>query len=275
MEKRKRKEKRRKEIETLGDAAPPPKQQRTLENTREADDTMVQPQDEEVKEDTAVDEFADYFANKTTPKLLVTTSPKTHRRARETGPFIKDLVSIFPNMTYRKRKNFTLKEIVQYCKQEGYTDVIVINEDHKQANSLLLCHLPDGPTALFKLSSIILQQHIHNHAKATDHFPELILNNFGTRLGHSIGRMLAALLPQAPEFVGRRVMTFHNQRDFIFFRQHRYIFDDPKKARLQEIGPRFTLKLKYLQHGTFDSKFGEYEWLPKKELITSRRRFFL
>ena len=29
-------------------------------------------------------------------------------------------------------------------------------------------------------------------------------------------------------------MTFHNQRDFIFFRQHRYVFsDDGKKARLQ------------------------------------------
>jgi len=87
--------------------------------------------------------------------------------------------------------------------------------------------------------------------------------------------MFSALLPPCPEFVGRRVMTFHNQRDFIFFRQHRYIFDSTEKARLQEIGPRFTLKLKHLQHGTFDSQFGEYEWVPKKDLQTSRRRFFL
>eukprot|EP01126_Amoeba_proteus_P006226 TRINITY_DN1216_c0_g1_i7.p1 TRINITY_DN1216_c0_g1~~TRINITY_DN1216_c0_g1_i7.p1 ORF type:complete len:120 (+),score=24.64 TRINITY_DN1216_c0_g1_i7:655-1014(+) len=116
---------------------------------------------------------------------------------------------------------------------------------------------------------------VWNKATPTDHQPELILNNFNTRLGHTIARMFASLLPQDPEFVGRRVITFHNQRDFIFFRQHRYIFDDVKNARLQEIGPRFTLKLKYLQHGTLDTKFAEYEWIAKPELVTSRRRFFL
>lgn len=39
--------------------------------------------------------------------------------------------------------------------------------------------------------------------------------------GTQVGRMFAALFPQSPEFVGRQVVTFHNQRDFIFFRQHR------------------------------------------------------
>lgn len=32
---------------------------------------------------------------------------------------------------------------------------------------------------------------------------------------------------------------------------------------IQELGPRFTLKLRSLQKGTFDSKFGEYEWIHK------------
>jgi len=32
---------------------------------------------------------------------------------------------------------------------------------------------------------------------------------------------------------------------------------------IQELGPRFTLKLRSLQKGTFDSKFGEYEWVHK------------
>jgi ribosome production factor 1 len=47
------------------------------------------------------------------------------------------------------------------------------------------------------------------------------------------------------------------------------------QARMQELGPRFTLKLLSLQKGTFDSKFGEYEWVHKKEMDTSRRRFHL
>jgi hypothetical protein len=108
--------------------------------------------------------------------------------------------------------------------------------------------------------------------------------------------MLASLLPQTPQFRGRRVVTMHNQRDFIFFRHHRYVFeqgahvrpahgghlagaeappaaaaagrkgrkegrkkqaadgaaarqaDGPVGARLQELGPRFTLKLQVRRH---------------------------
>ena len=68
---------------------------------------------------------------------------------------------------------------------------------------------------------------------------------------------------QEPNFHGRRVVTLHNQRDFIFFRQHRYIFDDVETARLQECGPRFTLKMKSLQSGLPDAKHGEFEFIPK------------
>ena len=34
--------------------------------------------------------------------------------------------------------------------------------------------------------------------------------------------MLACLFPHDPNFKGRRVVTFHNQRDYIFFRHHRF-----------------------------------------------------
>lgn len=90
-----------------------------------------------------------------------------------------------------------------------------------------------------------------------------------------VGRVLSALFPHDPNFHGRRVITFHNQRDYIFFRHHRYVFDSREKARLQELGPRFTLKLQSLQKGTFDTKFGEYIWKHKVDMDTSRRRFFL
>ena len=138
-----------------------------------------------------------------------------------------------------------------------------------------MIHLPDGPTFTYKLSSIIPSKEISGHGRTTAHKPELILNNFNTRLGHTIGRSFASLFPHVPEFNGRQVCTFHNQRDFIFFRRHRYIFDDEgKKCDLQELGPRFTLKLRSLQKGTFDTKYGEYEWkfkvflFPKKALLT-------
>lgn len=72
---------------------------------------------------------------------------------------------------------------------------------------------------------------LQNVGESTEHFPEVILNNFNTRLGHTIARMFASLFPYDPMFKGRRVVTFHNQRDYIFFRHHRYslCFDLSKK----------------------------------------------
>jgi len=64
----------------------------------------------------------------------------------------------------------------------------------------------------------------------TQCYPEVVLNNFTTRLGHTIARMLAVLFPHDPQFRARRVVTFHNQRDYIFFRQHRYVITYPEKV---------------------------------------------
>ena len=56
------------------------------------------------------------------------------------------------------------------------------------------------------------------HGRAARAKPELVLNNFDTRLGHRLGRMFASLFHQDPSFRSRQVATLHNQRDFIFFR---------------------------------------------------------
>lgn len=132
------------------------------------------------------------------------------------------------------------------------------------------------------------------------------------------------------------MVTFHNQRDFIFVRHHRYIYKQEEdtnlsnqrvalevkqastskknsknhesnmkkernlanrnkdleeeeggekkpsiamktRARLQELGPRFTIKMKWLQEGLLDTQFGEYEWIHGKraQMKTARKRFYL
>ncbi|ORX89185.1 Brix-domain-containing protein, partial [Basidiobolus meristosporus CBS 931.73] len=239
---------------------------KTLENTREFDETIVE-NDEE-----AQDEFAQYFDGKA-PKMLITTSKRPSPGVYE---FAEELLSVFPNSEFVKRKSqFEIQDIVQFCINRDYTDVMIVNEDRKEPNAVTLVHLPNGPTAYFKLSSIVPGKRIQGHGRSSAHKPEIIMNNFNTRLGHTIGRMFTSLFPHVPEFQGRQVATFHNQRDFIFFRRHRYVFKSGKRADLQELGPRFTLKLKWLQKGLFDPKNGEYEWIFKPEMETSRRRFFL
>ncbi|EDO43977.1 predicted protein [Nematostella vectensis] len=272
-EKRERRKKRKREEQELGDEAPPKQVPRTIENTRVQDETMVDPLDEEVLQDESTDELSYYFKREVTPKVLITSSD---RPKHPTVQFMEELCRVIPNSEVRQRKGRDLKKIIPQAQAKGYTAMIIINEDHKKPNSIVVTHIPDGPTAHFKLSSVRLPKEIRGHGKMTSHKPELILNNFNTRLGHSVARVLAALFPYDPQFKGRQCVTFHNQRDFVFFRRHRYIFKNAKRVGLQELGPRFTLKLRSIQRGTFDSKFGEYEWIHKrKEMDTSRRKFFL
>lgn len=277
----------------LGQEPPEKKTPRTIENTREVDETVCKPDDEEFFAGNDADEFNEILKQERTPKILITTCRFNSSR----GPaFISELLSVIPNAHYYKRGTYDLKKIVEYAKKEDFTSIVVVHTNRREPDALLIMALPDGPTAHFKLSKLILRKDIKNHGNPTSHKPELVLTNFTTRLGHRVGRLIQSLFPQDPNFRGRRVVTFHNQRDFIFFRHHRYIFETkdskltdsegkkakdeniPKEkvvARLQECGPSFTLKLKSLQHGTFDTKGGEYEWVHKPEMDTSRRRFFL
>jgi len=270
MKERKSRQKMRK---TLGEDAVCVNKQITIDNRREKEDSMVEINDQEVMLEDQSDEFASYFTQEVEPKILLTTSDRPRSYLAK---FVKQLQESLPNCHVFYRRAIPVKSIVTQAIARGFTDIMVVNEDRKKPNGLLLCHLPEGPTAYFKISNVKVRSEIKNSTTPSEHKPEVILNNFGTRLGHRIGRMFSSLYPQKAEFEGRQVVTFHNQRDFIFFRHHRYIFKDAKKVGLQEIGPSFTLKLRSLQKGTFDSKFGEFEWLHNPhDMDTKRKKFYL
>ncbi|AAW42269.1 conserved hypothetical protein [Cryptococcus deneoformans JEC21] len=183
------------------------------------------------------------------PRILITTSPSP---CKQTYQFCDDLKNVFPGGEFFKRpkgRGFEIGRVSRWASKRGYRALIVVNEDHKIPNAITLINLPSGPTAYFKLSSITLSSNIYGHARPTPHSPELILNNFTTLLGNSVGRLFGSLFPPQPQFRGRQVVTLHNQRDFLFFRRHRYMFPSATSAKLQEIGPRFTLKLRWLRKG--------------------------
>ncbi|EQC35376.1 hypothetical protein SDRG_07088 [Saprolegnia diclina VS20] len=264
---------RKKEAEELGDKAPAKQEPRTIDNAREAEVTMIGGDDDEIAADDHDDEFARIFGNEETPKLMITTRPFP---SGDMYPFVQNLMEFIPNSFYYDRKTYDIKDICRFAGNKAFTHVCILSEKEKKVNGMVVSRLPHGPTAFFKISNVVLNKQIQNKAKRTSHQPELILNNFNTRLGHRIGRFLGSFFEHKPDFKGRQVVTFHNQRDFIFVRQHRYIFENGKKARLQEIGPRFTMKLRWLQEGTFDTKYGEYEWIHKQHAMdTSRRKFHL
>lgn len=314
----------------LGEEAPVKQQPRTIENARELDETKVQDRDDEVAADDEEDEFADELETGA-QRAVVTTSRRPSNRVYR---LLAELMECLPSATFYSRKSMDLKEVCRQAEQAGFGHVICLHEDKtfskgSAVNGLLWIKLPNGPTARFKVSNIKLRSKIPNAGRPTAHKPELITNNFTTRLGHRVERMLASLFPRQPQRRGRRVVTLHNQRDYIFLRHHRYVFEqrqdnkrghtlygqghlsegepEPRyrkgvqskkrrtaptgsskqqsrsslesmQVRLQELGPRMTLKLLSLQKGVFDPNHGEFEWVrpsDKHGPNASRRKFYL
>jgi hypothetical protein len=67
---------------------------------------------------------------------------------------------VLPCAEYYKRQGFPLKKIVAFASGRDFSDLLVFNEDRKEVNGLLHVHLPDGPTAHYRISSLVLGQDI-------------------------------------------------------------------------------------------------------------------
>ncbi|ODV59586.1 rRNA-binding ribosome biosynthesis protein RPF1 [Ascoidea rubescens DSM 1968] len=239
----------------------------TIESKRVFDETI----EKQVEKDNESKEFSSYYEEGFEPKILITSSPKPHK---DTYKFIEFFSELFNDITFTKRQSkYSIKEMAKMCIKRDFTYLIVVNEDDnkKKVNGITFIHLPEGPSFYFSLSSFVDGKKISGHGNATNHIPELILNNFQTNLGKKVGRLFQSLFPHTPEFEGRQVLTLHNQRDYIFFRRHRYLFKNEERVGLQELGPQFTLRLRRIQK---DIK-GDIEWEFKSSMDKDKRKFYL
>jgi len=245
--------------------------------------------------------FPTLFSNEEipVPKILLTTSLNStlHREAEL-------LCNFFPHSTYVPRSahryghKFSLREISKFATNRNYTSVVLLKEDSKKPTGLTIVHLPSGPTCHFSIANWVEGKKLPGHGNPTNHYPELILNNFKTPLGMLTAQLFLRLFPPAPELHGRQVVTLHNQRDYIFVRRHRYVFRDKReteksvvgpdgrtvegvegiRAGLQELGPRFTLKLRRVDKGI--GRAGSegddaVQWQWKAHMEKQRTRFNL
>lgn len=145
----------------------PKRTPRTIESTRVPNDDFVDINDQEVQIDESLDELSSYFNKEVVPKILITASHNPHTK---TIKFCRELRNVIPNSEFRFRKKASIKKMVNAAVDRGFTDIVIINEDWRKpskfiisnlANSnrisidaLLHIHLPDGPTAYYRLSSI-------------------------------------------------------------------------------------------------------------------------
>lgn len=284
------------EIEDAAPEAVEPPESRILEDREKEQSSKAESEETQSL-------FPTLSTTTSTPQILITTSRNCHIHKPA-----EELTHLFPNSTYIPRgrgSKFSIKEICNFAAsptapRDPFTHVIVVNEDRKLINALTIIVLPAGPTFHFSLTNYVPPQRIRGHGKPTSHTPELILNNFLTPLGRVTAGLFQSMFPRQPEFNGRQVVTLHNQRDYVFFRRHRYVFRDkrdsekpvgygledggkdggngskgdesiPIKVGLQELGPQFTLKLRRVERGVKEGV--EWEW--KGGMDKDRKKFQL
>jgi len=74
--------------------------------------------------------------------------------------FIKTMLGVVPELKYYKRRGVSLKKIIQFGIERDVTDVIVVNEKNSKVSEMIVCHLPKGPTAHFKISNVVMPDKI-------------------------------------------------------------------------------------------------------------------
>lgn len=205
------------------------------------------------------------------PKIVLTTSRDPSSRLKM---FASELRLIFPNTQRMNRGNYEMKELVHACRANDVTDFIIVHEHRGVPDTMIISHMPYGPTAYFNLSDVTMRHDMPNIGTMSEQYPHLIFHNFKTDLGQRVQKILQSLFP-VPKEKSNRVISFANNDDYISFRHHIYKKNGPEND-LTEVGPRFQMKLYEIKLGTLDTvDTSPSEWVLRPYMNTAGKRRFL
>jgi U3 small nucleolar ribonucleoprotein protein IMP4 len=190
-------------------------------------------------------------------KIMITTSRDPSFRQKM---IVKELRLIFPNSQRMNRGNYEMKQLLHACRANDVTDFVVVHEHRGVPDSVVVCHLPYGPSAYFTMTDVVMRHDVPDIGTMSEQYPHLIFHNFKTALGIRVSNILKYLFP-VPKVDSRRVITFANHDDYISFRHHTYKKINGKDIELSEVGPRFQLKLYEKKLGTLEhADAADTEW---------------
>lgn len=203
---------------------------------------------------------------------MITTSNDPSSRLTQ---FTKEMKLIFPGAERMNRGGHTQTELVDACRRNGVTDLVIFHETRGRPDGMIISHLPSGPTAHFVLSNVVAR---HDITEGVDIMstvsPHLIFHNFNSALGKRTSNILKYLFP-VPKDSSQRVMTFANDNDFISFRHHVWEKQGHKDISLTEVGPRFEMRLFKITLGTLDMTHADNEYTLRNFTNTGRKRSVL
>ena len=145
------------------------------------------------------------------PKVLITSS---HDPSSKLTQFLKEVKLLLPNSHRMNRGGHTINEIVETCRADGFSDLVILQEHRGIPDGLIISHMPYGPTAYFGLHNVVMRHDIPQAAHVSEAAPHIILHNLSTKIGERIGIILKHLFP-VPKPDSRRVISFVNKNDLI------------------------------------------------------------
>ena len=100
---------------------------------RVPDDSIVTPDNTEVKNDESIDEFFNYYKEGSVPKIIITTKKKASQKLVE---FCQEFIGVIPNSEFYERRDYDIKEIIEFSNNRGYTDLVVFNERNRKPEGM-------------------------------------------------------------------------------------------------------------------------------------------
>lgn len=207
------------------------------------------------------------------PKILLTTSRDPSSRLTQ---FLKEMRLLLPNAQRVNRGAYIMKDIMELSRKNGVTDVVILHEHRGKPDGMIVCHLPQGPTAYFGLSDVVLR---HDLAQSPPNMsevkPHLVFDGFSGRIGRRTMTVLQALFPPAAPLAERVVSFVNKGDDLVHFRNHTFTRsvqkDGTNDAQIVEIGPRFSMRLYRLEQGTLEMPDVKVEWALRPFMNKQRK----
>uniref|UniRef100_A0A7E4ZWY8 Brix domain-containing protein n=1 Tax=Panagrellus redivivus TaxID=6233 RepID=A0A7E4ZWY8_PANRE len=186
------------------------------------------------------------------PIVCITTS---HNPSSKLKQFAKEVALVIPNSMRVNRGNNDIKSIMKACKDNGVSDVIFLHETRGRPDSMVISHLPHGPTAFFSLHDVVMRHDMPDMGTMPEQFPHLMFEGMNSKVGQRVTSILKYIFP-VPKKESKRVIFLGDvdKEDYIFFRHFMSTKDENGDQSLTEIGPRFTLFLYAIINDTVDNE---------------------
>uniref|UniRef100_A0A0N4ZJ98 Brix domain-containing protein n=1 Tax=Parastrongyloides trichosuri TaxID=131310 RepID=A0A0N4ZJ98_PARTI len=212
------------------------------------------------------------WAGVTDPKVVITTSRDPSSKLKQ---FAAEMRLMFPNGQRINRGGYDIKTLVQACRQNEVSDIVVLSETRGVPDGLIVSHLPYGPTCFFNICNVVLRHDVPDAEKVSEQYPHLIFSKLNSNIGKRITSILKHLFP-VPKKDSKRIITFANDNDHISFRHHNYTKGEKGEIELKEIGPRFEMKPYSIKLGTLENiSASKTEWVLRPYMRSSLNRQIL